>query len=102
MLPPAAIRKRLRDEGITHILINWGAVLRYRMTYGYSEYVAPSRFRQLADDGVLGSQKILLQQPWDKLSDGEQAMVKSWPGNESLITARTAFLVVELYNVPHP
>ncbi len=99
MLPTAIIRQRLRDEGITHVLINWGAVLRYRMTYGYSEYVAPGRFRQLADDGVLGSQKNLLQQPWDKLSDGEQAMVKSWPGNESLVRDGVTFSVVELYNV---
>ena len=99
MLPPAVIRQRLGDEGITHVLINWGAVLRYRMTYGYSEYVAPGRFRQLADDGVLNSHKILLQQPWDKLSGGEQAMVKSWPGSESIVTDGTAFSVVELYRV---
>jgi hypothetical protein len=99
MLPPAAIRERLRDEGITHVLINWGAVLRYRMTYGFTEYVAPGRFRQLADEGVFDSHKILLQQPWDKLSDGEQAMVKSWPGHESLVRDGVAFSVVELYSV---
>ncbi len=99
MLPPAAIRNRLRDEGITHILINWSDVLRYRMTYGYTEYVAPSRFKQLADDGVLGLQMSLLQQPWDKLSAGEQAMVESWPGFELLVPDRAAFTVVELYRV---
>ena len=45
------------------------------MTYGYTEYVDPLRFQQLIDNGVLGPGKTLLQQPWDKLSDSEQAMV---------------------------
>ena len=102
MLPPAVIRQRLRNEAITHILINWGAVLRYRTTYGYTEYVAPSRFKQLTDDRVLGSRKRLLQQPWEKLSDGEQAMVKSWPGFEILVPDGATFSVVELYEFAPP
>ena len=102
MLPPVVIRQRLRDEGITHILVNWGAVLRYRMTYGYTEYVAPSRFKQLTDDGVLISRKSLLQQPWGKLSVGEQAMVKSWPGFELLLPDGATFSVVDLYELALP
>ncbi len=102
MMPLAAIRQRLRDEGITHILISWDAVLRYRMTYGYTEYVAPIRFKQLTDDGVLQSRKILLQQPWGKFSDGEKAMVKSWPGSELLVPDGVAFSVVELNELAPP
>ena len=99
MLPPAVIRQRLWDEGITHVLINWGAVLRYRMTYGYTEYVATSRFKQLMDDGVLEPQQILLQQPWDKLSGDEQAIVKSWGGHEALVPDGAKFSVVELHRI---
>jgi len=102
MMSPAVIRQRLLDEGITHILVNWGAVLRYRMTYGYTEYVAPSRFKQLTDDGVLGSRKSLLQQPWEKLSDDERAMVQSWPGCELIVADGATFSVVELYELALP
>ena len=100
MLPPAAIRQRLHDEGITHILINWGAILRYRMTYGYTEYVVPSRFQQLVDAKVLEpNREILLQQPWEKLSIGERAMVTSWQGGELLVRDGVRFSVVELYRI---
>ncbi len=44
MLPPELILEKLSSKGITHILVNWGEVLRYRMTYGYTEYVDPARF----------------------------------------------------------
>ncbi len=102
MVPPDVIRQKLLEEGITHVLVNWGAVLRYRMTYGCTEYVDPLRFQQLIDDGVLGSGKTLLQQPWDKLSDGEQAMVQSWRGHKLLVSERKMVSSVELYAVHIP
>ena len=102
MLPPEQTLQKLREEGITHILVNWGAVLRYRTTYGFTEYIDPARFRQLLDDGVLHSRKVLLQQPWSKLSSDEQAMVKSWRGFEQLIHDDSSFSVVELYVVMQP
>jgi len=102
MLPPEQTLQKLRKRGITHIFVNWGAVLRYRMTYGYTEYVDPARFQRLLDDGVLRSRRVLLQQPWKTLSDAEKTMIKSWRGFEQLIPDDASLSVVELYNVTQP
>ena len=99
MLPPEQTLQKLRKEGITHILVNWGAVLRYRTTYGFTEYIDPARFQQLLDDGVLRSRQVLLQQPWKNLSSAEQTMMKSWRGFEQLLSQNSGFSVVELYDV---
>ena len=99
MLPPEVILQELRRHGVTHVFVNWGAVLRYRMTYGYTEFVEPARFQQLVDHGVLGSRRILLQQPWTSLSDSERAMVESWQGYQNLVPDSNRFSVVELYTV---
>ena len=102
MLPSEQTLQNLREHGITHIFVNWGAVLRYRMTYGYTEYVDPARFQQLLDEGVLRSRKVLLQQPWKTLSEAEQTMVRSWRGFEQLIPDDSSFAVVEMYDVTQP
>jgi hypothetical protein len=102
MLPPKLTLQKLREHRITHIFVNWGAVLRYRMTYGYTEYVDPARFQQLLNDGILRSRKVLLRQPWKTLSDAEQTMVKSWRGFEQCITDDSSFSVVELYDITQP
>ena len=53
---PADIRKKLADEGITHIYVNWLEILRYRApgSYGYTDFVTPERFAELQELGVLG------------------------------------------------
>lgn len=51
--PPGQIDQKLRDEGVTHVLVNWAEILRYRMTYGYADFVAPRRFAELLQSGVL-------------------------------------------------
>jgi hypothetical protein len=53
---PAAIRKKLADEGITHIYVNWLEILRYRApgSYGYTDFVTPERFAELQKLGILG------------------------------------------------
>jgi hypothetical protein len=54
--PAAEIRAKLHAEGITHVYVNWQEIRRYRSpgSYGYTHFVAPSRFDQLVADGVLG------------------------------------------------
>jgi hypothetical protein len=47
------IRETLAEHGITHVFVNWSEILRYRTTYGYTEYVSPQRFRDLEQAGVL-------------------------------------------------
>ncbi len=51
---PAEIRAKLQAEGITHLFVNWMEVLRYRQTYGYTDFVHPLRFAALQEDGVIG------------------------------------------------
>lgn len=49
----AAILEELRAEGITHLYVNWSEILRYRTTYGYTDFVTPERFAALVEAGVL-------------------------------------------------
>lgn len=59
----ADIRKKLADEGITHLLVSWADVLRYRQpaNYGFTDFVHPQRFRELVDRGVLAAPLALPQ-----------------------------------------
>ncbi|MBI5760947.1 MAG: hypothetical protein HZA46_20685, partial [Planctomycetales bacterium] len=50
----AAIRRELQNHGVTHVLVNWSEILRYRTTYGYTDFVMPQRFTDLQRSGVLG------------------------------------------------
>jgi hypothetical protein len=47
MKPADEIDATLQKHGITHVLVNWNEVLRYRTTYGYSDFVTPENVRQL-------------------------------------------------------
>jgi hypothetical protein len=51
--PAAEIRDELRTRGITHVYVNWLEILRYRTTYGYSEFATPSKFASLVEAGIL-------------------------------------------------
>ncbi|MDB5390624.1 MAG: hypothetical protein JWM11_6270 [Planctomycetaceae bacterium] len=53
--PAAEIKQILHDHGITHVLVNWQEILRYRTTYGYTDFVSPKRFQQLQAAGILGA-----------------------------------------------
>lgn len=48
------VRRQFESHGVTHVLVNWQELLRYRMTYGYSDFVTPSRFTWLRANGLLG------------------------------------------------
>ncbi|RXL78761.1 hypothetical protein EO238_32010, partial [Citrobacter sp. AAK_AS5] len=41
------IRATLASRGITHIYVNWAEVVRYRLTYGYTDFAHPRRFEEL-------------------------------------------------------
>jgi hypothetical protein len=51
--PAEEIRQKLQAEGITHLLVNWSEILRYRPTYGYPDFVRPAHFLTLVEQGVL-------------------------------------------------
>lgn len=53
LLPVDVIRTRFQQEGITHIFVNWKELLRYRLTYGSPDFLAPASLRQLQQNGLL-------------------------------------------------
>ena len=93
--PAAEILAKLRGDGVTHVFVNWAEILRYRKTYGYTEYVYPARFQQLVEAGVLGERSV---PGVGELSPEDQELVRSWPGGAQLIHENLADLYV-LYRV---
>jgi len=82
--PVEEIRQKLREEGITHIYVNWAEILRYRDdgSYGYTDFVTPARFAQLQELGVLGPAWESHDQSafgrWESLSDTNKADLHRW------------------------
>lgn len=88
---PDHIRERLEEQHVTHVYVHWGEVLRYRQpgSYGYEEYVQPSRFTELVRTGVLESPQVLLERSWKELPEADRKVVASWDGAEQLIRGET-------------
>lgn len=103
MKPTDEIRKRLRDEGITHILVNWQEILRYRMTYGISEFLAPWRFKHLHQEGLVRPVPLSvyrLIRPLGTFQDSERKEIEAWA--PELITfgkSSPAFMTSQLFLV---
>ncbi|MCA9069087.1 MAG: hypothetical protein KDA84_09205, partial [Planctomycetaceae bacterium] len=83
------IREKLRQEGITHVLVNWQEILRYRPTYGYAEYITPERFDWLVEQGILESPQVLNRREWDNLSATERTELRK-TGWRDALRERTA------------
>ena len=77
------IRERLKSEGIGWVLVNWQEILRYRTTYGYTEFVTPGLFGRLREQGVLGDDEFDRQflVPLGPLPERDRDEISSWaPG----------------------
>ncbi len=96
------IRERLRSEGITHILVNWQEVLRYKTTYGISEFLAPWRFRHLQKEGILHRNVTSMSgaRPMDSFSDSDRKVIEEW-APELIIRyeGKPAFVTSQLFLV---
>jgi hypothetical protein len=57
--PASEICEKLHAEGITDVYVSWQEIRRYRSpgSYGYTEFVTPSRFDQLIAAGALATPK---------------------------------------------
>ncbi len=101
MLPSERIHETFQAHGITHVYINWGEILRYRLpgSYGFTDYVQPSRFDELVRSRVLNPPAVLLVRPWSKMSAGERSNVEAWDEFGRLIKGDDNFTVGELYEV---
>lgn len=73
-----AIRDKLHDEGVTHLFVNWAEILRYRTSYGYTDFVTRQRLTELVARGVLKEPKVLSMQPWEPLGPRERDEVLRW------------------------
>lgn len=100
MQPAEQIRQSLRRRGVTHVLVNWAEILRYRRpdSYGYAEYIQPSRLQRLVTTGVLEPARTLLSRPWSDMTEEDRAIVRSWDASESLI-ADDLFRSVQFFSV---
>lgn len=100
--PTDEIRQKLLDENITHIFVNWQEVLRYRMTYGYTDFVAPHRFTTLSAEGVFAGPPLLMGGGVElaTMGEAEQADIRKWaPELIVKVEGKEYFLTSQLYTV---
>ncbi|NQV23468.1 MAG: hypothetical protein HQ518_03780 [Rhodopirellula sp.] len=105
MKSPEEIRERLRSEGITHILVNWQEILRYRTTYGISEFLAPWRFEYLQTEGILhrNAPSVSGARPMDSFRDSEKKEIETWaPHLVIQYEGEPAFVTSQLFLVTPP
>ena len=79
----AEVCERLTAAGVTHVLVNWGEVLRYRApgSYGYTDYVTPRRLGGLVDAGVLAPLQVppaFALRYWDATDLATQEEITRW------------------------
>ncbi|WP_166820573.1 ArnT family glycosyltransferase [Thalassoroseus pseudoceratinae] len=86
MKPARTIRETLADEGITHILVDWGEILRYRATYGYSPAIEPSVFDALQAADVLGSPQAIGNAGWFQISEAQRQQITELGWERHLVT----------------
>ncbi|MCA9057653.1 MAG: glycosyltransferase family 39 protein [Planctomycetaceae bacterium] len=88
MRAPEEIQLLLQEYGVTHILVNWQEILRYRQTYGYTDFVQPARFQELVANGVLEEPQVLAVAVGERLTPGERQELGDWDGIEILLELR--------------
>jgi hypothetical protein len=80
--PADEIRQTFAAHGITHVFVNWAEIVRYRQSYGYTDFAHPSRFTALREMDVLGEPLRLPDglglREFDNLSPGEQQLIQEW------------------------
>ena len=97
------IRATLDQHGITHVLVNWSEILRYREpgSYGYTDVAHPSRFAGLQAAGVLGAPLPLPNHvTFGALSDSRRQQIEAWaPSLLTTIDGKPAYVSVQVFPV---
>ena len=99
--PADQVRRKLTDEGITLILVNWAEIIRYRMTYGYADFVAPRRFVELLEHRIVTPGPPLTHpRKLSSFRPHEQAEIRRWgpelilhDGREPVVLTSQLFFV---------
>ncbi|WP_437225832.1 ArnT family glycosyltransferase [Planctomicrobium sp. SH661] len=75
------IREKFLQEKITHVFVNWNEILRYRTTYGFTDYATPARFQDLVQLGVLSPVPLpesIALRSWDRVDGSWKAEIERW------------------------
>ncbi len=81
LLSAETIEQNFQDAGITHILINWNEILRYRTTYGYTDFVSPERIKQLSERCSWSEVSIpddFNLRDWETIDDSWKGEIERW------------------------
>ena len=94
------IRQNLQDAGITHVLVNWGEILRYRLTYRYTDFVVPESLDRLVEMGILSTPDPLTFKALEEMSENERREVrKSLSGRVPQLQGTEGLITNEIYRV---
>jgi 4-amino-4-deoxy-L-arabinose transferase-like glycosyltransferase len=96
-------REWLRQRGITHVLVNWSEILRYREpgSYGYTDFAHPDTFAKLQTAGLLGPALPLPEAAsFVPVNDSKRQQVADWaPSLGVTLGDRPAIKAVQVFPV---
>ena len=98
--PVAEIRATLLQHRITHVLINWSEILRYREpgSYGFTDFVHPDQIRELVRLGVLQSVPLPASVALQPLKGSRLRQVEEWaPALQSNVDGQPALIAIQLF-----
>ncbi len=101
--PVEDIRATLRRHGITHVLVNWSEILRYREpgSYGYTDVAHPDRFAELQSAGVLSPSLVLPNHAaFGVPGDSRRRQIEAWgPTLLTMIEDKPVYISVQVFPV---
>jgi len=103
LLPTATILQKLHEEGITHVLVDWNEILRYRTTYGFTDFVTPERLQELVAAQVLRPitlpESVALRNWEDVDGTWKQEIERRIPGLKTLVNGSPAMIQFQAFQV---
>ncbi|QDU36388.1 hypothetical protein Mal4_06740 [Maioricimonas rarisocia] len=80
--PADEILGTLREHEVKYVFVNWDEVLRYRTTYGYTDFVHPQRIIDLQRQGVLRAVQdpagMWMGVPLEQMSESKRRELEVW------------------------
>ena len=99
--PAKEILDSWHARGVTHIVVNWSEILRYRTTYKYTDFVHPARFQSLVDSDVLVRDNRPQLTLLESLALEKQAEILRWAPalQQPAIQSQATVVLFEVYRV---